>query len=147
MRSHGLFILAAGLLVAADAKEDAVKKDLEKFQGHWSLISAVRDGQKTPSEEVMKFKLTIQANTFVLQKDAKTISEGTFTLDPTRKSKAIDETITAGPNQGKVFLAIYEIDDERHQICFAAAGKERPTAFSSEPGSGRLLQVWKRNKK
>jgi hypothetical protein len=54
---------------------------------------------------------------------------------------------TTGPNKGKVFSAIYEIDDEQHKICFAAAGKERPTAFSALPGSGHLLQVWKREMK
>ena len=68
-------------------------------------------------------------------------------LDPTKKPKELEETITTGPNKGKVFSAIYEIDDEHHKICFAAAGKERPMAFSSMPGSGHLLQVWKREKK
>ena len=67
------------------------------------------------------------------------------TLDPTKKPKEVDETITTGPNKGKTYQAIYEIDDEQHKICFAAAGKDRPAAFSSS--SGQLLQVWKREKK
>ncbi len=71
-------------------------------------------------------------------------SEGTFTLDPIRKPKEIDETITAGPNRGKVFKGIYEIDETHHTICFGAAGSERPTDFSAKPGSGRVLQVWRR---
>jgi uncharacterized protein (TIGR03067 family) len=140
MRSFGL--IAVVVLVAADAGEDAAKKDLEKFQGNWQLISMERDGKKTPQEDAKKITLTIQGNKFVLRKDGEVISEGTMTLDPTKKPKEIDETITTGPNKGKVFSAIYEIDDERHRICFAAAGKERPTAFSSS--SGQLLQVWKR---
>ena len=68
-------------------------------------------------------------------------------LEPTKTLKEIAEKITTGPNKGKTFLAIYEIDDEHHRICFAAAGKEWPTAFSSIPGSGQLLQAWKREKK
>lgn len=133
--------------MAADATNDDAGKDLKSFQGNWNLISAERDGKQLPPEEIKKIKLTIQANKFVLQKDAVAISEGTFTLDAIKKPKEIDETITAGPNKGKVFLAIYEIDDDQHKICFAAAGKERPRAFSSLPGSGHLLQVWKRDKK
>ena len=121
--------------------------DLETFQGAWNLISAERDGKQTPSEEVKKLKLTIQANKFILEKDSAVISEGTFSLDPSKKPKAIDETVTAGPNKGKVFLAIYEIDDQHHKICFAPLGKDRPTAFASLPGSGNLLQVWERRKK
>lgn len=142
-----IIALALGLLLAADPNDDAAKKDLEKFQGKWSLISAQRDGKKTPEEEVKKITLTIQGNKFLLYKDAEVISEGTFTLDPAKKPKEIDETATAGPNKGKTFLAIYEIDEEHHKICFASPGKKRPTAFSSEPGSGHLLQVWKREKK
>jgi uncharacterized protein (TIGR03067 family) len=111
------------------------------------LISAERDGKKTLAEDAKKFKLTIQGNRFILRKDSVIISEGTMTLDPTKRPKAIDETITAGPNKGKRFSAIYEIDGEQHTICFAAAGKERPTEFSSTPGSGHLLQVWRREKK
>jgi uncharacterized protein (TIGR03067 family) len=145
MRSIGL--IAVIVLIAADAGDDAAKKDLEKFQGNWQLISAERDGKKTPQEDAKKIQLTIQGNKFVLRKEAVIISEGTMTLDPTKKPKAIDETMTTGPNKGKVFSAIYEIDEEHHKICFAAAGKERPTAFSSQSGGGQLLQVWKREKK
>lgn len=147
MRPLGLTALAVGLLLAADSKDDAAKKDLALFQGKWVLISAQRDGKKTPEEEVKKITLTIQGNKYVLFKDGEVISEGTFTLDPTKRPKQIDETATAGPNKDKSFLAIYEIDDEHHKICFAAPGKGRPTAFSSEPGSGHLLQVWKREKR
>jgi uncharacterized protein (TIGR03067 family) len=145
MRSFGL--IAVVVLIAANPDDDAAKKDLEKLQGNWQLISMERDGKKTPQEDAKKITLTIQGNKFVLRKDGEVISEGTMSLDPTRKPKEIDETITTGPNKGKVFSAIYEIDDEHHKICFAAAGKERPTAFSSLPGSGQLLQVWKREKK
>ena len=147
MRPYGLIASVLGVLIAADAGDDAAKKDLEKFQGNWQLISAERDGKKTPQEDAKKITLSIQGDKFVLRKNSVVISEGTMTLDPNKKPKAIDETITTGPNKGKAFSAIYEVDDEHHKICFAAAGKERPTAFSSPPGSGHLLQVWKRVKK
>lgn len=143
MRLFGLF--AVTMLIAAETGDDAAKKDMEKFQGNWSLISAERDGKKTPEDEIKKIKLTIQGNRFVLRKDGAVLSEGTMMLDSSKKPKEVAETITAGPNKGKMFLAIYEIDDEKHKICFAAAGKERPTVFSS--GNGQLLQVWRRDKK
>lgn len=146
MRPFRLIASLVGVLIAADSRDDAAKKDLEKFQGNWNLISAERDGKKTPPEDAKKITLTIQGNKFILRKEAVVISEGKMTLDPTKKPKEIDETITTGPNKGKVFSTIYEIDDEQHKICFAATGKERPTAFSSLPGSGHLLQVWKRKK-
>jgi uncharacterized protein (TIGR03067 family) len=133
------------VLIAAEPGDDLAKKDLEKFQGKWSLISAERDGQKMPEEQAKKIKLTIQGPKFVLRKDGVVISEGMMTLDARKKPRTIDETITAGPNKGKIFSAIYEIDDEQHKICFSTAGKKRFTAFSSS--NGQLLQVWRRDKK
>jgi uncharacterized protein (TIGR03067 family) len=138
------FIGLMVVLVATHFGDDA-RKDLEKFQGDWSLLSAERDGKKIPDEEARKIKLTIQGNNFVLRKDGVVVSEGTMTLDASKKPKHATETITAGPNKGKMFSAIYEIDDDQHRICFAAAGKGRPTAFSSS--TGQLLQVWRRDKK
>ena len=147
MRWRILLLLAVGSLIGADSQgEVTAKKDLQRFQGNWQLISAERDGKRTPPEEAKKITLAIRENKFVLKKESVVLSEGTFSLAPTKQPKEIDETITVGPNKGKVFLAIYEIDDEQHSICFAAAGKDRPTALSSDPGSGNLLQLWKRVK-
>jgi uncharacterized protein (TIGR03067 family) len=146
MRPVDLFALTIALSLVPGA-QDAAKTDQALFQGNWSLISAQKDGKAMPEEEAKKFKLSIAGNKFVLRKDAVVISEGTFTLDPTKTPKQIDETLTAGPSQGKIFLAIYEIDRSQHKVCFAAAGKERPKQFSSAAGSGHLLQVWKRDKK
>lgn len=145
MRSFGLIASMLCVLLAADTSDDAAKNDLAKFQGNWSLISAERDGKKTPEEDARKIKLAIQGDKYVMRRDSLVVSEGTFKLDPTKKPKEIDETITAGPNMGMVFQAIYEIvDDEHHKICFAVGGKARPMEFSSESG---LLQLWKRDKK
>lgn len=147
MRPQALLILSISLLVAADGTDDPVKKEQDRFQGKWALHSAKRDGKPMADEEVKKITLTIEGDRYVLRKESAVISEGTFVVDPAKTPKEIDELATAGPSKGKRFLAIYEIDDEQHKICFAAPGKDRPTDFSSTPGSGRLLQVWKRIKK
>ena len=146
MHCFGLIASLVSVLAAAASSDDAVSKDLQMFHGNWSLISVERDGKKTPPEELATTKLAIQANKFVLRRNSAIVSEGTFTLDPARKPKEIEETITAGPNRGKVFKGIYEIEETHHTVCFGAAGRERPAEFSSKPGSGRVLQVWKRQK-
>jgi uncharacterized protein (TIGR03067 family) len=46
----------------------------------------------------------------------------------------------------EVKLGIYELDGDRYKVCFAPAGKPRPSEFASKPGSGSLLQAWKRKK-
>ena len=44
-------------------------------------------------------------------------------------------------------LGIYELESDSYKICFASAGKPRPSEFASNPGSGYILQVWERKKK
>src|SRR4051794_35325362 len=93
MPPRNIFSLPLVLLFAA--AQDAAKKDLDMFQGDWSLISAQNDGKALPEEDAKKITLSIHGNTFVVRKDSQVISEGTFTLDPTKKPKEVDETITA----------------------------------------------------
>jgi uncharacterized protein (TIGR03067 family) len=147
MHRRAFVILIVGLLIGGNAGDDAVRKDLEKFEGTWTLVSAERDGKKTPQEEAMKLKLSINGSNFTLRKDSEVVSEGSMRINPGKMPKQLDETITTGPNKGKTYLAIYEIDDEHHKVCFAVAGKDRPTEFVATPGIGQLLQVWKRDKK
>ena len=76
MRLHTLMALTVGLLVAADApKDEAAKKDLEKLQGTWALVSAERDGKRLPDAEVKKTKITFAGDTFVFP-DASGIGRG-----------------------------------------------------------------------
>jgi uncharacterized protein (TIGR03067 family) len=70
-----------------------------------------------------------------------------FTIEPTKKPKTIDYTMTGGPTKGKKQLGIYELAGDKVKFCFAAPGKARPTDFSTKEGSGRTLSVWKRAKK
>jgi uncharacterized protein (TIGR03067 family) len=69
-----------------------------------------------------------------------------FRIDPTKKPKTIDYTMTEGPTKGKTQLGIYELDGDTVKFCFAAPGKERPTEFTAAEGSHRTLSVWKRKK-
>jgi hypothetical protein len=49
-------------------------------------------------------------------------------------------------DEEELSLGIYELEPDRYKVCFAPAGKPRPTNFSSEPGSGQILQLWERQK-
>ena len=43
-------------------------------------------------------------------------------------------------------MGIYQIDDDTRKLCFAPSGKDRPTEFSSKPGSGHFLVIFERVK-
>jgi uncharacterized protein (TIGR03067 family) len=75
--------------------------------------------------------------------DYATARAGTFKLDATKNPREMDST----SDEKEVSPGIYELEPDSYKICFAPAGKPRPTKFSSEPGSGQILQVWERQRK
>jgi uncharacterized protein (TIGR03067 family) len=148
MKSYLSTALMAGLLIGADAKDDESKKDVAKFQGTWQLVSGERDGKKFTEEEIKQSKLIIKGDTSRIPKgNVGTNQEGTFALDASKKPKEIDSTTGTGPDKGKVWIGIYEVDADMLKVCFAPPGKERPKEFATKTGSGYILQVWKREKK
>src|SRR6266567_3014869 len=107
MRTTALVIVAVGLLVAADAPKEDVKKELKKFEGSWALVSGEQEG-KAFSEDIIKSgKLTITGDKHNVKVGNDTIV-GTHTVDPSKKPKAIDSLDTEGPFKGKTALGIYE---------------------------------------
>lgn len=56
----------------------------------------------------------------------------TINLDETKTPKEMD-AISA---EKEVMLGMYAMDEGGYKVCFAPAGKPRPTALGSAPGSG-----------
>ena len=135
--------LSAGLLVAADAKDDAVKKDMDALQGKWQVASMERDGEAVPVAKDAVRVITGDKYEMTLFPDLKI--EGKFKIDPTAKPKTIESTATSGPYKDQELLGIYELDGDTLKICYALPGKDRPTEFKSKEGV--MLFVHKKVKK
>jgi len=147
MRLHALLIVGAGLLIAADDKGDAAKKDAEKLQGTWKLVSLEVDGKKATKGEIkQEQKMVVEGDKFSSTVDDKHSFKGTFKLDPTKKPKAVDVQVTEGDFKGKTLLGIYDVEKDSLRACYAPPGKERPAEFDSKAGSGLYLYVYKRAK-
>jgi uncharacterized protein (TIGR03067 family) len=139
------FIVGAGL--AAGGDDEAIAKDRKQMAGTWRVISFELDGEKTPAEQLEKRRSIYRADgTIIVQRAGKTVTQGTTKIDPTKKPKQSEATFTEGELQGKRVLAIYEIDGDDMKACYALPGQDRPTEFSSKPGSGHILITFKREK-
>ena len=155
MRRHALFALGVGLvfvgaplLAAGDAKDEAIKKDRKKYEGTWQVISLEVDGNQAAEENAQKITVTNEADgKWAIEVEGKVVARGTSEIDPTKKPKAVDLTVTEGENSGKTALGIYEFGDDTRKVCLAQPGQERPSEFAAPEGSGHVLAVLKRVKK
>lgn len=142
-----LMLLFSMVLIAVvdDPKADATAKDLEKMQGDWAVVSVIRDGVKDEDDNAQSLFRTVKGNQYTVFLFDKPLGNGTFQIDATKKPKTIDSF--PANLAGKALLGIYEIDGDTIKTCYAPAGKERPTEFSSKKDSGHTLMVWEREKK
>ena len=153
MRLHapvGLALLLAvtGLAAAADDKEKAIKEDRKKYEGTWQVVSLEVDGKKTAEEDAKKITVVNDRDgKWAIEVEGKVIARGTSEIDPTKKLRTVDLTVTEGDGKGQTALGIYEFKDDTRKVCLAPAGKERPTEFTSAAGSGHILALLKRVKK
>ncbi|MBM3994957.1 MAG: TIGR03067 domain-containing protein [Planctomycetes bacterium] len=133
-------------VVSADSKtsDDAMKKELKQFQGKWAAAVMIDNGKPVDEKMRKATTLIVDGNKFVLKDDDKVILEGTFKIDPLKKPKSIDATVSFGANKDVVVLGIYQIDGDVRKSCFADADKTRPDRFRKEEGF--LYLEWKRIK-
>jgi uncharacterized protein (TIGR03067 family) len=141
--------LAVGLLLAADdAKKGDVKKDKEALQGAWRPVSAERGGQA--QDDAKEYLLIFEGDNFTIKRGDDLFAKGTYTIDPSKKPRTIDMTITEGRNEndkGKAVRGIYAIEDGKLKWCTAAPGdKERPGEFATKEGTSVMLIVLKKEK-
>src|SRR5881392_2656150 len=116
MRRHalalgiGLLFVGFGSLPAAgDAKDEAIKKDRKKFEGTWQVVSLEVGGNKAGGEDARRITVINGAGgKWAIEAEGKVVARGTSVIDPTRKPKAVDLTVTEGKDKGKTVLGIYE---------------------------------------
>ena len=145
MKVRLLMITGLGVLLAACSRQappSAPKTDLDRLQGTWNLTSAMQDGKALSDDKVKQTTIVFKGDTFRFPGSAEyaTSREGTIKLDESKTPKEMDAIST----EKEVTLGIYRVEENGYKVCFAPAGKPRPTEFASPPGSGYILQSWQR---
>jgi uncharacterized protein (TIGR03067 family) len=125
----------------------AAQRDYELLTGTWQLTRGVVNGKPVPASVARKTILITDHNTFRFPRASGvgTHPAGHFTVNPNTIPKQVDTIAEGGANAGQLTLGIYEIMDATHKrACWGPLGGPRPTEFKSPPGSGRILQYWKK---
>jgi uncharacterized protein (TIGR03067 family) len=131
--------------MAAGEDKDEAKKDLDRLQGSWRVVSSQVGDEKASAEEVARRKVMVKGNVLTYDygngKDPKRV--GTVKLDP--KTKALDWTWTF-PEAAPTMLAIYELKGDDLKIGFGNDGVVRPRRWVIGKDAVVWLLVLKREK-
>jgi uncharacterized protein (TIGR03067 family) len=131
--------------------DDLLNKEGKRFQGTWVLVYVEKDGQPIPQEDLddlQHIELVVRGGRVTLKEDGQ-VKEGwhiTCKIDPVRSPPTIDITVSLDDAKPKMSLGIYRFVGETLQVCVIEPSKEpeRPTAFTTKPGSRHLLWHFKR---
>ena len=138
MLTLSVVLLMTLAVFAAGPTDDAL-------QGTWSPTQAELAGKPMPDAVLKTISLTLdngKYTAFVGDEPDK----GTYTIDPTSNPRSMSVTGTEGPNQGKTFPAIYELNGDTLRICYDLSGEKRPTEFKTVAGTKLYLVTYHRKK-
>jgi uncharacterized protein (TIGR03067 family) len=145
IRGVGLVILLLVAVVVAAATRGGSTNDTS-LQGTWTLIKGEADGKALTEKDLKNGKLVIKGDHYTVTLPGRDTLTGTQKIDTTKETKTIDIVDDNGANKGKACLGIFTVKGDEFEVVFAAAGKSRPTKFTTAPESGEWKHVWKRVK-
>jgi len=137
MRLLALMVVAGSALQAAD---DVSKRELDRYQGTWVLVSEEFEGRSVPRERLPDISYTVQGDKVLFTSNGKDRS-ATVKLDPGKTPKTYDLVRDDGLLSLK---GIYTWDGGNIRICSADDQGDRPTRFRTVPGSKNRIRVWNR---
>jgi len=154
MRRYALPVLAAGVLIAGAviarsfiAAKPEADKALTKFDGTWVITAVEISGNKIPEGDLQKApsRVAIQGSHWLLKAPGRE-ETGTFTVDESKEPGQMDVKPADGPNAGRTYKAIYQIEGDTMTVCYAAPGQDRPATFETKDRAGYWMNVYKREK-
>jgi uncharacterized protein (TIGR03067 family) len=130
---------------AVCASLNAFADDAKAIQGNWKPVKAELAGQPMTDAVLKSISLKLENGKYEVFVGAHP-DRGTYTIDADTKPKSMSVTGTEGPNIGKTFPAIYELNGDTLRICYDLSGAKRPTEFKSVAGTKLYLVTYNRKK-
>lgn len=120
-----------------------------QFDGVWKPKGAMLRGVLLPPPALDAITLTIKDGNYEVAVSGEEQSDiGEYVLDETVMPRRMVIKSRSGPNQGKIFLAIYEIKGkDAMRVCYDLSGNAFPTEFKAPKNSDRYLAGYRRQNK
>lgn len=139
-------VLCAGLLVvAAEPQAAAVKAELERLQGNWTIASIETKGQPLNPEQLPRGVVAI-AGQEMSAKDDNFKFKLALKVYPDTQPLAVDLELDGKGAAKDVVEAICTVEGDTLKLCLTGTPnlKERPAEFATRPDGNTVLIVFKR---
>lgn len=115
-------------------------------EGVWKPKTAILEGAFLPPPALKAITLKITGENYEVIVEGEDHSDkGTCTLDTSTRPKRTTIQGLEGPNEGKTFLAIYEMKDAvSMRVCYDLSGTEFPKEFEAPKGTQLYLVGYRR---
>ena len=125
--------------LATGQDKDAVKEEMKKLEGKWTLAWFEQSGEKKKEvKPIGSEAFGFNASTIIKDGKSTMTFEGksvqySFTVDPTKKPKTLDRVVAEGKFKGKALRYLYELDGDTLRLCYDAEKFDsRPKEFKAE---------------
>lgn len=145
MRKFHRFVICSALVFLISMAFAADIPDAKAIEGMWLPAKAELGGKPMPAAVLKTISLKLDNGRYEVMADGHP-DNGTYALDTTTKPKGMTVIGTEGPNKGKTFPCIYELNGDTLRICYDLSGKKQPADFKSLPATRLYLVTYKRKK-
>jgi len=137
------FCLCLAFVFSLNVSAAEATNDVRAVQGNWKPVKADLGGQPLPDAVLKTISLKLDNGKYEVFVGDKP-DRGTYSLDTASQPKGMSITGTEGPNRGKTFPAIYELEGDTLRICYDLSGAKRPAEFKTVAGTQLYLVTYQR---
>jgi len=134
-----LAVVVGGLWTTSfSARAADESDDVKQLAGTWLPKEANLGDNKIDQMALDTIRVVFEGDKYTIKVGDKE-EKGLFVLDPKKIPKTMDVFPTSGDNNGKTFLAVYELAGDNLTICYSFTPTVRPENL--EPASNTLLLI------
>jgi uncharacterized protein (TIGR03067 family) len=114
------------------------------IHGEWVIVSGAQDGHDMEPFMIKTGKRVATATELKVSFAGQVMVQAQYKTDNPKNPKTMDYVHTGGMHKGKTQAGICALEGRILKVCFGKPGEaSRPNDFTTRPGDGRTVTVWK----